>query len=145
MIQTSYFGNPLLKGKTDLVAISQGLPRFAKKGTYESYKALAPSWDLVKNVKEESEYRRRYFAEVLAKLDPAKVAADLDGKILLCWEKPGEEFCHRRMVAEWLEESLGIQVPEADYVASKPKRPAKKKRDMKPLAAALGMQMVLPA
>jgi hypothetical protein len=30
---------------------------------------------------------------------------------MLCWEAPGE-FCHRRLVAEWLEGELGIQVPE---------------------------------
>jgi hypothetical protein len=34
---------------------------------------------------------------------------------LLCWEAPGK-FCHRRLVAAWLEDALGIDVPE--YVPS---------------------------
>ena len=31
--------------------------------------------------------------------------------ILLCWEAPGK-FCRGRLVAAWLEEKLGVQVPE---------------------------------
>jgi len=31
--------------------------------------------------------------------------------ILLCWENSGV-FCHRRLVAEWFEEELGVSVPE---------------------------------
>jgi hypothetical protein len=49
--------------------------------------------------------------EILRKLDAQRVYDDLRGKILLCWEPPGV-FCHRRMVAEWLEHKLGIVVPE---------------------------------
>ena len=30
---------------------------------------------------------------------------------MLCWEPPGK-FCHRRLVAKWLEEHLGVDVPE---------------------------------
>lgn len=30
---------------------------------------------------------------------------------LVCYEKPGE-FCHRRIVAEWLKETAGITVEE---------------------------------
>ena len=46
------------------------------------------------------------------KLDPAQVAADLGpNAILLCWEPPGK-FCHRRLVAEWLEEHLGVEILE---------------------------------
>lgn len=65
-------------------------------------------------------YTERYHAEVLDRLDPQRVAADLAAlcpplhePILLCWESPGE-FCHRRLVAEWLERALGIVVPELD-------------------------------
>ena len=53
------------------------------------------------------EYKR----VVLSNLDPAKVYADLSDAILLCWERPGED-CHRRLVAEWIESSLGVKVPE---------------------------------
>jgi hypothetical protein len=44
--------------------------------------------------------------------DPQKVFEDRgEDTILLCWEAPGK-FCRRRLVAAWLEEKLGVQVPE---------------------------------
>ena len=57
-------------------------------------------------------YVAEYRHDVLGHLDPAKVAADLGpDAVLLCWEAAGED-CHRRLVAEWLEKFLKIQVPE---------------------------------
>ena len=56
-------------------------------------------------------YTQRYYNETLSKLDPQKVYNDLDGKILLCHEPPGA-FCHRQLVARWLESSLGVKVVE---------------------------------
>lgn len=120
MIQTSYFGRA--KGLENAVAISQGVPKWFSGARYL---ALAPSWGLVKE-KNETIYTRRYQAEVLAKLNPVHVADDLEGKILLCWEKPGE-FCHRRLAAEWLERNLLIEVPELGCINTtgvKPKRVA---------------------
>lgn len=38
---------------------------------------------------------------------------ELDGSVLLCWEKSGA-FCHRRLVAEWLEDAVGEKVQELD-------------------------------
>jgi hypothetical protein len=55
---------------------------------------------------------------VLSKLDPKQVAAELDGCILLCYEKDST-FCHRRIVAEWLEAALGIKVPEMEHAVKK--------------------------
>lgn len=82
-----------------------------------SYRQLAPGpWY---RTAEQWEYRRLYFAQ-LARLNPAQVVQDLEAlaggatPVLLCWEtlkKPGE-WCHRRMVAEWLETELGLIVPE---------------------------------
>jgi uncharacterized protein (DUF488 family) len=57
------------------------------------------------------EYRAAY-QEILDRLDPRKVYQELgEDAILLCFEKAGE-FCHRRLVAEWLERELGVEVPE---------------------------------
>lgn len=119
MIQTSYFGRA--KNLENAVAISQGVPRWF---TGPRYPALAPSWALVKEQNEKI-YSRRYNSEVLAKLDPCQVKKDLEGKILLCHEKPGE-FCHRRLVAEWLANTFCIEVPELGYQepAIKPRRVA---------------------
>jgi hypothetical protein len=108
--------------KTGSFFLTGGLPgrvsiaRFAPKDHRDlpRYGALAPgAW--FKSVPEE-EYRRRYAAQ-LACLDPEAVWADLHGladgsePVLLCWERPGQ-FCHRRLVAGWFEETLGVAVPE---------------------------------
>lgn len=67
---------------------------------------------------------------MLDSLDPAKVLQDLgEDAILLCREKAGE-FCHRRLVTAWLEESLGIEVPEWGY--SPAQRPVEKAPEKKP-------------
>jgi len=105
---TSYFGNvrKSLQGQ-NVVAIAQGIPKWY---TGKRYMPLAPSWALIR-LTDEAEYCRGY-AQVLAKLDARGVYEFLGGDaILLCWEKPGE-FCHRRLVAEWLQLHLGITVPE---------------------------------
>jgi hypothetical protein len=59
----------------------------------------------------EEEYEKRYRERVLSKLDPKNVYDTLKGQVLLCWEAPGE-FCHRRIIANWIQEELGIEVPE---------------------------------
>lgn len=60
---------------------------------------------------DEASYRKAC-QEILEGLDPQKVFDDLaEDAILLCWEAPGK-FCHRRLVAAWLEEKLGVQMPE---------------------------------
>ena len=47
-------------------------------------------------------YFNYYKYETLDKLDPHKVAAELDEKVLLCYEK-SEDFCHRHIIAAWLQ------------------------------------------
>ena len=56
---------------------------------------------------------RLYRAQVLDKLDARQVLADLGGDdfVMLCWEQPGE-FCHRLVVAAWLQKELGVKVEE---------------------------------
>lgn len=91
------------------VAISVGVPSWFK-GPREV--RLAPTWAMLKMGAEDYQ---RHFEAILAKLDPAEVAASLpDGAVLLCWEAPGVR-CHRRRVAEWIEEALGIKVPELGH------------------------------
>lgn len=60
---------------------------------------------------DERAYTEAYHAQVLNKLDPQSTYEKLRDKVILCWEKPGE-FCHRNLVASWIEEKLGIEVPE---------------------------------
>ena len=80
------------------------------------YSALAPSVGLLKAWKakeiSQAEYTQRFYQETLSLLSPGLVFQELgEEAILLCWEDPGE-FCHRRLVASWLEEALGINIPE---------------------------------
>ncbi len=96
------------------VSISRSAPRGVM---VPAFRLLAPgAWFKEPN---EARYRELYFAQ-LAQLDPQEVWDDLHRTavggepVLLCWEKlnkPGE-FCHRRMVAEWFEQSLGHVVEE---------------------------------
>jgi hypothetical protein len=98
--------------------------------TGREYKDLAPKYWFFKEYKDGNitceEYVRLYYEEVLNKLDAKKVYADLgNGAVILCWEgKPPSSmsreevlrnkkyFCHRHIVAEWLEKELGINVVE---------------------------------
>ena len=68
-------------------------------------------------------YRDVYFREILGPLDPRQVVDDLQqlaGKsepVMLCFERPpfnDDHWCHRRMVAEWFSDRLGLVVPEID-------------------------------
>jgi len=91
------------------VAISQGIPR-SWQG--KRYKPLAPPWNLVK-LTDNTQFIKLYKAQVLDRLDAAQVLSDLGGDnfVLLCWEAPGE-FCHRRVVAAWLQKELGLVLEE---------------------------------
>ena len=80
----------------------------------DSYPDLFPKWSFLKQYKidgDEQAYTKAYYSEVLSKLDPKKVWNDLADKTLLCWEKSGK-FCHRRIVAEWLQNNLNVSIPE---------------------------------
>lgn len=79
---------------------------------------LAPELEYVqqtaKEIKRAAEnfYITNYNKEVLSTLNPRQVYEKLgEDAILLCWEPPGV-FCHRRLVAQWFENELGILVPE---------------------------------
>jgi hypothetical protein len=107
---TSYFAN-VKKLPADLVPVS--IARGSPRGfTGKKELRLAPTWPMLKMQK--SEYDAR-FAELLAKLDAAEIYQTLgENAVLLCWEKPGDA-CHRRLVAEWLEAALGIEIPEYGF------------------------------
>ena len=79
------------------------------------YKKLAPKlWFFQKYKKDGDEifYTEQYQKEVLDKLDPKQVYEDLGpDAVLLCYERPSI-FCHRHLIARWLEKHLGIEVKE---------------------------------
>ena len=99
------------------VAISNGAPDFFRG---PRYKLVAPRWDMLRMPREEYD---REFDFILARLDPEEVYRDLvalggEDAILLCWEKPNT-WCHRRRIAEWLENSLtGVVISEYGFERS---------------------------
>ena len=112
MIFTSYFASKLIKGG-DLRLVSIALTtRYVK---CERFKALAPTREMIElaHAGNFDEYTMLYRKEILSTLDPLKVYEELDGAVLLCWEKAGK-FCHRRLVADWLEKATGNAVDELD-------------------------------
>ena len=105
-MHTSHFWRFYHENDPRLVSIALKSPEWFKG---REYPPLAPRLDMLPM--EEAEYRREY-QMILDRLDPRQVYEDLlPEAILLCWEPPSR-FCHRRLVAAWLEEKLGVQVPE---------------------------------
>lgn len=109
MIQTSYFAK--YKGDNS-ISIALYKPKWFKG---ESYLKLAPPSFLLNRYKSgeisEEQYIEIYKGYVLSKLNPQEVYNDLDGKVLLCYER-SSDFCHRHIVAEWLSKELNIIVEE---------------------------------
>lgn len=101
------------------IGISRGVPRGLPAG-YRLFKRLAPGpWF---NSVSPIEYDRLYRAEILARLDPKVVVANITelagGRIpvLCCYEsKPNWEWCHRAMTARWLADATGRPVPEFGF------------------------------
>lgn len=116
MLYTSYFSS-----KKYIKEQGISISRWNKFWQGESYPDLFPSqtllswWKSLTKEEQESEecqhsYFEAYKEETLFKLDPNKVAADLENKVLLCYEK-SEAFCHRHIVAAWLRH-WGYEVEE---------------------------------
>lgn len=60
---------------------------------------------------DEEEYEKQYRERVLSKLNAKEIYKRFQKNVLLCWEDAGE-FCHRRIVADWIQEEIGIEIPE---------------------------------
>ena len=102
MIYTSNFSNLKNLDIERCLSISIGTPKWFKGDSYDD---LKPTWDIVMNHKagkiNDEEYTKIYYENILNKLNPEKIINELDNKILLCWCGKNK-FCHRHIVAEWL-------------------------------------------
>ena len=110
MLFTSYFTRCYLHPAA--ISISRWAP---KEFAGPAYPDLAPSQELLldykKGLVDDVEYTRRFMTQ-LSTLDPHKVVADLPPQsILLCYEG-SSLFCHRHIVAEWIESNTGVIVRE---------------------------------
>lgn len=112
LMNTSYYAH--YKG-TNGISIAGKAPSFYHG---REYKKLAPKyswWEKWKDGKiSNNDYINLYYETVLDKLNPQQVYNELgENAVLLCWENK-EKFCHRHIVAEWLENNLDIEVKELD-------------------------------
>jgi len=87
------------------------IARFNRFWKGEKYIKLAPPAEII-NIGDEKLYTKLYYEKVLNNLNPQKVYEELgENAVLLCFEKwddveTGETFCHRRIVAKWLESNI---------------------------------------
>lgn len=113
---TGYFGKVKSYAK-DKGYKFVSIARFNRFRNGEEFKLLAPPADIIK-IEDEELYTKLYYEKVLNKLNPQEVYKELgDNAVLLCYEKwadieKSKTFCHRRIVAKWLEDNLGIKVEE---------------------------------
>lgn len=115
-IYTSYFANGVKLHKSGITMIGIALypPKWFEG---PSIKVVSPSWDILHNAKGEDDYTKRFETEILARRDPKAVMSAIEhlsnGKdvALCCFEKP-TDFCHRHIVAKWLNEKLGLEIEE---------------------------------
>ena len=112
-MNTSYYAKS--HNHPNAVSIAGKAPHWYKG---REYKKLAPKWWFFSRYKEdgnEEAYIDAYLEEVLDKLDPQEVYKDLgENAVMLCWES-SDKFCHRHIVAGWLEHHLGIEIEELTY------------------------------
>lgn len=63
-------------------------------------------------------YIEEYYKQVLSKLNPSYINELFDKRILVCYED-NMEFCHRHIIAAWIELFLEIEIPEVKVEDSK--------------------------
>lgn len=77
------------------------------------YTKLMPPWILLESYKNGNttveEYEEIYKEQILSQLNPIEVYEDLKGKVLCCWEGK-TSFCHRKLVLDWLEKTIGADI-----------------------------------
>ena len=100
----------------DAIAISHVVPEYFEGKTLSK---LAPTGDMLRKFKDDClnykpiNYRKAYIDLLKARgITPQSLIEEIpDGAVLLCYE-PAGEFCHRRVLAEWIEQETGFVIPE---------------------------------
>ena len=118
MIYTGYWAKVKEYEQHNLIPV--GISGWSPDGyTGKTYKKLAPKYAWWKEWHDknlsEQWYTDKYYKTVLNILDPFVVKQELQnmGKdvVLLCFETP-EKFCHRHLVAKWLNAKTGLNIIE---------------------------------
>lgn len=120
MIFTGYYAklNQYKNLGLEPIAISGKRPAFYE-GLY--YSDFAPRWETFKKWKNQEITNEGYTIEYknyLKTLDKEEIRRDFESYnvegshcVLLCYEK-SHDFCHRHVLADWLEENFGWKVDE---------------------------------
>ena len=117
-IYTSYFGNLKNLEKENIFPIGVCCypPKWFKGPNLAS---IGPTPDILEKCKSNHlEYVKRYKNEILSIqgnpqdfIDRVKFISDGKDVALCCFETP-DQFCHRHLIAEWLNETLNLDVKE---------------------------------
>lgn len=117
-IYTSYFSNinNLLKHNfINLISVAGKCPNDFQ---FKQFKKLAPKYVWWKEWHDKhlsnEYYINKYLETVLNHLNPIEIYFKLTNNntsdvVLLCWETPNL-FCHRHLIANWLNESLKLNI-----------------------------------
>ena len=84
------------------------------------YKSLAPNWKLFENLKSKKITEEKFiqtYSEQLNSLNPSMVFEDLQTMVsgfepILMTNGTKKKFCHRHLVANWLENKLNLDIEE---------------------------------
>ena len=130
-MKTSYYSNPLIReGKYFLVPISNSIPKGLRTDGMQL--DIIPDWKKIvepykQGLIDAEEYQKRYFNQldkskgiILSSLKMFRNIATKYNKeiVFLCFEKSGD-FCHRHILAKWIEEQTGETVEELKAPESK--------------------------
>lgn len=117
MLQTGYYAK--IKSHADqknIVSISVSTPKWLYVN--HRYNYLMPKYQLLQDFRSnritEDQYVEQY-NNMLYSLDAKKVYDDLlslTPKPIICCHCSTKHMCHRHLVAEWLQSSLSIKIPE---------------------------------
>jgi len=115
-LTTGFFSGVKKHAHHDIVSIAAGQPKWLV--VLHQHKQLAPRYVLLNDFRNsrisESQYVER-FNDMLSSLNPAVVIdqlSDMTKHPIMCCHCNTTHFCHRHLVAEWLESNLKIVIPE---------------------------------
>ena len=117
-MKTGYFKQIIDVQNNGFISISL-YPSNNELVNYE-YKSLAPNWKLYENFKTKKISEDQFisaYKEQLESMNPNTVYEDLNALVsglepILMTDGSKKKFCHRHLVAEWLENELGIIIEE---------------------------------
>ena len=87
--------------------VGKAIPKFAPKKLF--WEQWHNNIGKISNEENTKFYIQEYYKQVLLKVNIEELLQDEVDPILLCYEK-GQEFCHRHVLAEYIEIKYGIKV-----------------------------------